>query len=298
MCGFDTALRSSDSDDGMPDEAFESIFDKNAAILDVPLEMYDSSNVDLPTVGSKIVEMPVFMLDLAVCPGGVVPLHIFEMRYRQMMNDIGAKDNRFGMLVSDPETGTPCKYGAVLECAQRKLLPDGRQYLLNQAVERFRVLRVVTTKPYTVMQIEVGIPDDPYVEGEGARWGVAEGTSLAELEMQVFDTVNTVVELMNKLAPPMDVNEKRTLSEWFKTYAPKKTMDEGVEPLPEGDKQEHERRMKFSYAVAEMISMSPHTKQLLVQSRSTTYRLKAELEILMKAQKELAARCSLKDTLG
>lgn len=38
-----------------------------------------------------------------------------------------------------------------------------------------------------------------------------------------------------------------------------------MEPLPEGDKQEHERRMKFSYAVAEMISMSPHTKQLLVQ---------------------------------
>lgn len=68
-----------------------------------------------------------------------------------------------------------------------------------------------------VMQIEVGIPDDPCEEGDGVRWGVPEGTSLAELEMQVFDTVNTVVELMNKLAPPMDVNERRTLSEWFKT---------------------------------------------------------------------------------
>lgn len=28
---------------------------------------------------------------------------------------------------------------------------------------------------------------------------------------------------------------------------------------------ENERRMKFSYAVAEMISMDPHTKQLLLQ---------------------------------
>lgn len=37
-----------------------------------------------------------------------------------MMNDIGAKDNRFGMLVSDPETGTPCKYGAVLEVSETK----------------------------------------------------------------------------------------------------------------------------------------------------------------------------------
>lgn len=32
-----------------------------------------------------------------------------------MFNDIGTKDNRFGMLVSDPTTGKPCKYGAVME---------------------------------------------------------------------------------------------------------------------------------------------------------------------------------------
>ena len=30
-----------------------------------------------------------------------------------MFNDIGTKDSRFGMLVSDPTTGRPCKYGAV-----------------------------------------------------------------------------------------------------------------------------------------------------------------------------------------
>lgn len=68
----------------LQNEDFESIFDKNAKVLDVPLELFDASNVDLPRVGSKIVEMPIFMLDLAVCPGGVVPLHIFEMRYRQV----------------------------------------------------------------------------------------------------------------------------------------------------------------------------------------------------------------------
>lgn len=33
----------------------------------------------------------------------------------QMFNDIGGNDNRFGMLVSDPTTGRPCKYGSVLE---------------------------------------------------------------------------------------------------------------------------------------------------------------------------------------
>lgn len=33
----------------------------------------------------------------------------------QMFNDIGTKDNRFGMLVTDPTTKRPCKYGAVME---------------------------------------------------------------------------------------------------------------------------------------------------------------------------------------
>eukprot|EP00752_Nemacystus_decipiens_P009077 g8104.t2 len=282
---------------------FESIFDKNSAILDVPLETFDESNVEPLMPGSVRTEIPVFMLDVSACPGGVVPLHIFEMRYRQMFNDIGTNDNRFGMLVTDPATRRPCKYGAVMECAQRKLLPDGRQYVLNQAVERFRVLKVLKSAPYTVMEVEVGIPDSKPVEGEPARWGADEGTRLEDLELEVYATVNSVVELMNKLAPPSTPGENRTLSEWFLRYSPKVKRDEGLEGESAGDElaqqaKEDERRMKFSFAVAEMIAMESHTKQLLLQSRSTAYRLMAVREILVKAQKELAAKASLKDTLG
>ena len=64
--------------------AFESIFDKNAAVLDLPLELFDEDRVEPTTPGSTRTELPVFMLDVSACPGGVVPLHIFEMRYRQV----------------------------------------------------------------------------------------------------------------------------------------------------------------------------------------------------------------------
>ncbi|CAN0123965.1 unnamed protein product [Ascophyllum nodosum] len=307
-------LRSSRDEDI---EGLDSTAGKDPSILDVPLELFDEDRVESLRPGSERREMPVFMLDVAACPGGVVPLHIFEMRYRQMFNDIGAKDNRFGMLVSDPTTGRPCKYGTVLECAQRKLLPDGRQYVLNQAVERFRLLKVVKSTPYTVMDVEVGIPDDKPAEEEPTKWGADEGTRLGDLELQasalprqlirlVFTTVNSVVELMNKLSPSSDPSENRTLSEWFLRYSPKakngvfggagEAGEAGASDVLQA--QEDERRMKFSYAVAEMIAMPPHTKQLLLQSRSTAYRLMAEKEILVKAQKELAARSSLKDTLG
>lgn len=67
--------------------AFESIFDKNAAVLDLPLEVFDEDRVEPMTPGSTRTEMPVFMLDVSACPGGVVPLHIFEMRYRQVSTD-------------------------------------------------------------------------------------------------------------------------------------------------------------------------------------------------------------------
>lgn len=39
------------------------------------------------------------------------------------------------------------------------------------------------------------------------------------LVWQVYDTVNSVVELMNKLAPPTTPGENRTLSEWFLRWA-------------------------------------------------------------------------------
>lgn len=50
------------------------------------------------------------MVDIRYETSGVLP-----MVAMQMFNDIGGKDNRFGMLVSDPTTGRPCKYGSVLE---------------------------------------------------------------------------------------------------------------------------------------------------------------------------------------
>lgn len=65
-------------------QEFESIFNKNSAILDAPLEVFDEMDVEPLAPGTTRREMPVFMLDVAACPGGVVPLHIFEMRYRQV----------------------------------------------------------------------------------------------------------------------------------------------------------------------------------------------------------------------
>lgn len=48
-----------------------------------------------------------------------------------------------------------------------------------------RVLKVVKSAPYTVMEVEVGILDHKPVEGEPSMWGADEGTQLDDLEDQV-----------------------------------------------------------------------------------------------------------------
>lgn len=44
---------------------------------------------------------------------------------------------------------------------------------------------MVKSVPYTVMDVEVGIPDERPAEGEPTKWGADEGTRLDDLEMQV-----------------------------------------------------------------------------------------------------------------
>lgn len=53
-------------------------------------------------------ELPLFPLNLVTCPHGKMPLHIFELRYRQMMDTIGQQDRKFGLVLFDGQ-----KLGAV-----------------------------------------------------------------------------------------------------------------------------------------------------------------------------------------
>ena len=46
-------------------------------------------------------ELPLFPLPVVLFPGMPMPLHIFEPRYRQMLTDISAQDNLFGLSYFD-----------------------------------------------------------------------------------------------------------------------------------------------------------------------------------------------------
>jgi len=100
-------------------------------------------------------ELPLFPLpELVLFPGRSLPLHIFEFRYRIMMNTILESDRRFGVLMWDQEQGKPASVGCCAEIVQFQRLPDDRMKIRTIGQQRFRVLEYVREKPYRVGLVE------------------------------------------------------------------------------------------------------------------------------------------------
>jgi Lon protease-like protein len=84
-------------------------------------------------------EFPLFPLAIVALPGEAIPLHIFEERYKTMMNECLRDEKEFGIvwLADDGlrETGCACLIERVLE-----RMEDGRINLLARGTRPFRVV--------------------------------------------------------------------------------------------------------------------------------------------------------------
>src|ERR671917_122385 len=98
-------------------------------------------------------------------PGAPLPLHIFEERYKQMVDECLESGDEFGMVLAD-ESGTRqvgCT-AKIVELVQR--YDDGRMVILVEGARRFKLNNIMTGKPYYVGDIEY-LEDEP-VEDVGA----------------------------------------------------------------------------------------------------------------------------------
>jgi ATP-dependent Lon protease len=103
----------------------------------------------------SLYELPLFPLpEVVLFPSGKLPLHIFEMRYRQMVNTLLEGDRKFGVLMWDPTTRANRKLGCIAIIGDVVFLPDGRMNIMTSGLERFRVWEYVQEKPYLVGKVE------------------------------------------------------------------------------------------------------------------------------------------------
>jgi Lon protease-like protein len=84
-------------------------------------------------------DFPLFPLGIVALPGELIPLHIFEERYKTMMNECLKQEKEFGIVwLSDDglrENGCACTIDRVLERTE-----DGRMNLLTRGTRPFRVI--------------------------------------------------------------------------------------------------------------------------------------------------------------
>jgi len=118
------------------------------------------------------VQLPLFPLPIILFPGTVLPLHIFEPRYRQMVEHVMEGDSRFGLLYHDPDEQGPFlneegRVGTVAEIRKHQLLPDGRSMILVRGLGRFQIMSEVQGEGLyyeaTVAPYDDEVPGDPEV---------------------------------------------------------------------------------------------------------------------------------------
>lgn len=115
--------------------------------------------------------LALFPLPVVLLPGALMPLHIFEQRYRDMVRDCTTSDGRFGMVYHDwddsgPFLGEEGRIGCVAEIRQHELLADGRSLLVVGGVERFRIIDLVESDTLYFEGLVEPYPDRTVMHGE------------------------------------------------------------------------------------------------------------------------------------
>jgi Lon protease-like protein len=98
-------------------------------------------------------DFPLFPLGMVALPNEIVPLHIFEERYKTMIADCLESGREFGIVWLSDEglrpVGCACAITEVLERAD-----DGRLNILTQGTRPFRVVERLEHLPYPAGQVE------------------------------------------------------------------------------------------------------------------------------------------------
>ncbi|GLY66188.1 LON peptidase substrate-binding domain-containing protein [Amycolatopsis taiwanensis] len=119
--------------------------------------------------------LPLFPLQTVLLPSTVLPLHLFEPRYRQLAADLLTgviPDRRFGIVairnsaVREVESlDHVYTIGCTALLAESKRLPDGRYDIVTTGERRFRLLSIDRTRaPYLVGEV-MWLPDEPLPPG-------------------------------------------------------------------------------------------------------------------------------------
>ena len=204
-------------------------------------------------------ELPLFPLpEVVLFPQEVLPLHIFESRYRIMLKSVLETDSMFGVIKWDQNTKSMANVGCCAQIIKHQTAEDGRSNIITLGQQRFQILEIVRSTPYCSAMVS-------WINDEN----VDNFQKLDALKDSVTEALSDVVKLTSKLT-----NSKKNLPE----------------KLPNNP-------MELSFWIASHLGGAvAEEQQRLLEERNTYTRLKREFEMLDHTRKQLAARTALKES--
>ncbi|MAB54903.1 MAG: ATP-dependent protease [Synechococcus sp. CPC35] len=202
-------------------------------------------------------ELPLFPLpDVVLFPQQLLPLHIFESRYRMLLQSVLESDKRFGIVRINPQSGAMAEIGCCAEVLQHQTTEDGRSYVVTLGQQRFRLLNINRETPYRTAMVS-WLEDEP----------VSNQDSLSSLRDQVHKALTDVVTLTAKL-------QNREVE-----------LPDDLPDLPR----------ELSFWIGAHLDQAAAEQQALLELTDTSERLERQFEMLDHTRRQLAARTVLMD---
>ena len=118
--------------------------------------------------------IPMFPLSLVLFPEQILPLHIFEDRYRTMVEEIIDDDREFGVVLIErgSEVGggdTRKSIGTLAEIIDSEKSNDGRWLLITKGTKRIETSRWLEDSPYPRAEVSF-LDEEEFVSFDAQEW--------------------------------------------------------------------------------------------------------------------------------
>lgn len=105
-------------------------------------------------------ELPLFPLQTVLFPGATIPLHVFEERYKLMINMCVEERRPFGVVLirsreEAKEPAEPYDVGTTAYVTSVQHLEEGKMNLMCLGGKRFRITSTSAEQPYLVGEVEL-----------------------------------------------------------------------------------------------------------------------------------------------
>src|SRR5574341_320549 len=195
---------------------------------------------------AKLHELPLFPLHTVLFPGMVLPLNIFEPRYKMMIGECLRENKPFGVVLikEGAEVGGPAttyEVGTSAYVTQVEKLEDDRMNIQTVGYQRFKIHEVRTDRPYLV-----GLVEDSPIPGD-------DDPELNQIAAELAPRLKLYLETLKKLG----------------------ALNLSFDKIPEDG-----RTLAFLTAI--LLPISTQEKQALLESETLAALLKRQLVLLKR----------------